>query len=229
MFGPSARQLLDGWEACRSEPMPMRAAALAALGSNVRLDAAVRWPIARRDRALFDLRILLFGEAVDAVTTCPRCGEPLELSLSMRELRPASSVPGRTRWHAIRLGRAQVRYRPPDTEDLIAAGAAATLTEMRTALLARCIQSDDPDIREQVAARLPADPTDVRFDLSCPACAHRWQVPFDIGAFVWREVDDWALRTLDEIHVIATAYGWTEDEILRLSARRRDAYVGMIR
>jgi hypothetical protein len=45
---------------------------------------------------------------------------------------------------------------------------------------------------------------------------------------VWRELDDWAQRTLREIHVIAGAYGWSEDEILQLSARRRQMYVEMI-
>lgn len=228
MFRPSARQLLDGWDAYRNESMPMRAAALAALATGVPLRTAVRWPIAKRDRALFDLRAQLFGDDLDGVTSCPSCAEPLELRLSISAIRPSGTRSRVTRWRLIRLGRTRVRWRLPDTEDLIAAGASATAAEMRASLLARCIRSDDARMREQVAARLPAEPSDVHFDLSCPACAHRWQSPFDIAAFIWREVDDWALRTLEEIHVIAASYGWSEDEILGLSARRRDAYVGMI-
>ena len=68
----------------------------------------------------------------------------------------------------------------------------------------------------------------MQLDLTCPACGHAWQAPFDIATFVWRELDDWAQRTLREIHVIAGAYGWSEDEILQLSARRRQIYVEMI-
>jgi hypothetical protein len=45
---------------------------------------------------------------------------------------------------------------------------------------------------------------------------------------VWRELDEWAERTLHEIHVIASNYGWSESEILELSARRRQTYVEMI-
>jgi len=30
---------------------------------------------------------------------------------------------------------------------------------------------------------------------------------------------------LDDIHLLASAYGWTEDEVLRLSPMRREAYV----
>ena len=37
-----------------------------------------------------------------------------------------------------------------------------------------------------------------------------------------------ALRTLREIDVLATAYGWTETEILRLSPWRRQAYLEII-
>lgn len=229
MFRPSARQLLDGWDAYRSESMPMRAAALAALATGVPLRTAVRWPIAQRDRALFDLRAQLFGDDLEGVTNCPSCAERLELRLSIGAIRPAATPSRAARWRLVRLGRARVQWRLPDTEDLIAAGEAATTAEMRASLLARCIRSDDPGLREQVAARLPAEPTDVHFDLSCPACAHRWQSPFDIAAFVWREVDDWAQRTLEEIHVIAASYGWSENEILGLSVRRREAYVGMIR
>ena len=68
----------------------------------------------------------------------------------------------------------------------------------------------------------------MQLDLTCPACGHAWQTAFDIAAFVWRELDDWAERTLHEIHVIASAYGWTESEILELGARRRQTYVEMI-
>jgi hypothetical protein len=34
-----------------------------------------------------------------------------------------------------------------------------------------------------------------------------------------------ARRFLDEVHVLARAYGWAEAEILRLSEARRSAYL----
>ena len=228
MARTSARRLLDGWEAVRGQPLPLRAAALAALAANASPDAVMHWPIARRDRALFDLRADLFGDTVDAVTACPACGEALELQVALSSLRPAARGAA-GRWRALRLGRQRIRWRLPDSADLLAVSGLATVPEVRAALLARCIDADDPAVRERAAARLPAEPTDVRFDLTCPSCAAAWQAPFDIAAFTWREVEAWAGRTLADIHVIAGAYGWTEDEILRLSPSRRHAYVGMIR
>ena len=50
---------------------------------------------------------------------------------------------------------------------------------------------------------------------------HTWQVYFDIATFVWRELDDWAQRTLREIHVIRWCIRWSEDDPSQLSARRR--------
>lgn len=228
MLRPSARQLLDGWEAFRSEVMPLRAAALAALATGQPIEAVTRWPISRRDGALFDLRAQLFGDVLDGVTACPCCAEALELQVSLAQLRPTGPTRASARWRLLRVGRERVRWRLPDTDDLLAVAGLGRAADVRAALLARCVEAEDPALRERVAARLPTEPTDVRFDLACPACAHCWQMPFDIAAFTWREVDDWARRTLAEIHIIAATYGWTEDEILRLSARRRQEYVGMI-
>mgnify|MGYP003381458898 FL=1 len=62
----------------------------------------------------------------------------------------------------------------------------------------------------------------------CPSCDHRWSALFDIVSFFWREIDDWARRTLREVHSLGRAYGWSEADILTLSAWRRRAYLEMI-
>ena len=69
-----------------------------------------------------------------------------------------------------------------------------------------------------------ADPmADIHLALNCPSCEHKWEAPFDIVAFLWREISAAARRLLREVHTLASAYGWTETEILALSpARRRD-------
>jgi hypothetical protein len=74
-----------------------------------------------------------------------------------------------------------------------------------------------------------ADPqADIQLDLSCPACQHHWQAAFDVVAFLWNEIDSWAHRILSDIHVIASAYGWSEADILALSAARRQTYLDLI-
>ncbi len=74
-----------------------------------------------------------------------------------------------------------------------------------------------------------ADPQgNVQLALDCPACGHRWLQAFDILTYLWREIDDWAQRTLREVHLLASAYGWSEQAILALSARRRHMYLEMV-
>jgi hypothetical protein len=73
-----------------------------------------------------------------------------------------------------------------------------------------------------------ADPqADVQVTVSCAACGVAWQAMFDIASFLWGEVDRWARRMLHEVHVLASAYGWTEAEILRLGPWRRRVYLGL--
>ena len=67
-----------------------------------------------------------------------------------------------------------------------------------------------------------ADPQgDVELALECPACGHAWRAGFDVASFLWAELDAWSRRTLDDVHVLASAYGWSENEILALGPRRQ--------
>ena len=117
-----------------------------------------------------------------------------------------------------------------------------TIEAGRNLLLSRCVlvvKCEDvelsidavPDdvidaISEQMAQ---ADPqADVQFDLTCPACAHDWQAAFDVMTFFWNEIDRWARRTLHDVHLLATAYGWSEADILSMSATRRQVYLDLI-
>jgi hypothetical protein len=73
-----------------------------------------------------------------------------------------------------------------------------------------------------------ADPrADVELALACPACAHEWTAAFDAAAFLWSELDAWTRRTLHDVHTLATAYGWTEAEVLALG-RRRHVYLELV-
>jgi hypothetical protein len=49
-----------------------------------------------------------------------------------------------------------------------------------------------------------------------------------IASYLWGEIDDWARRVLRDIHVLASAYGWRESDILDMNARRRETYLQML-
>lgn len=64
--------------------------------------------------------------------------------------------------------------------------------------------------------------------LSCPTCDGGWEAELDVPAFVSMELHGWARRLLHEVHLLASAYGWSEPEILRLSPARRRTYLELV-
>lgn len=58
----------------------------------------------------------------------------------------------------------------------------------------------------------------------CPACAALNRVPIDAAAWL----ADFDSRPLDDVHVIASVYHWSEEEILSLSRDRRRSYLQRI-
>ena len=74
-----------------------------------------------------------------------------------------------------------------------------------------------------------ADPmAETILSLDCPACGYAWEETIDIATFLWSEVEARAKRLLVEVHTLASAYGWSEQEILSLSEPRRSVYLQMV-
>jgi len=243
-MSPNAESLLRVWEENHGAH-PIRRA-LALLEAVAPAAAPGDWaavPIGRRDGRLLELYEILFGPQLHSVTNCPRCGEVLEASFATRELSLPilSSTVDR---FDFREGGVRIRYRLPNSEDLLQVTAATKdPDEAQIRLLRRCVSEAKRAGKRQALEQLPADVIDrlieemarqdpaadvqIRFD--CPACGHVWNVCFDIIAYFWSGLSDWAQRTLADVHLLARAYGWSEHEILGLSATRRQQYVEMVR
>lgn len=211
-----------------------------------------------RDRLLLELRERAFGSRVEGLTPCPGCGEPLELDFDLEAIRvprprrtphgPESGTAGGDREDpddptlAVERDGYRVRFRPLLHQDLAAVAEHTDEAAARRLLLRRCVVDASragrpvdaeglpgPVEAAVVAALREADPqSDIRLELDCPACHTHWAAPFDIGAFLWVELDAWSRRTLDTVHRLARAYGWPESEILALSPARRRHYLGLI-
>ena len=69
---------------------------------------------------------------------------------------------------------------------------------------------------------------DIRLELCCAACEHRWSLALDPVTFLWARVAEHARLLLREVHTLAWAYGWQEADILAMSARRRQYYLDMV-
>ena len=242
---PSAQVLLRSWEEGAGSHSIRRALAL--------LDAASPepgtgdWatvPVGARDAGLLALYEALFGGDLNTVTDCPRCGQTLESTFLAPDVgAAAASAPMVRAPLHFRLRPFALEYRLPTSQDLLAiVEAAEPSTGSTLQLLRRCVLAarrgerptaveDLPDeiIRQLGAAIAQQDPgAIIRIDLSCPACTHTWNVEFDIVSHILGELDDWAERTLAEVHILASAYGWREPEILDLSPSRRQSYIEMV-
>jgi hypothetical protein len=68
----------------------------------------------------------------------------------------------------------------------------------------------------------------VGFELVCPECDTHWTTLTNVGEVLWAELRDRAERLLLEIDALARAYGWTELQVLALSATRRAAYLQLV-
>jgi hypothetical protein len=246
---PSAADLLTAWElGLPGSPAQRGVVLLGALLPARPLDDVLAMSVGERDAHLLEARRLLFGPQLECVVTCPECASDLELGVGVDDLLSMSDdAPGGDGRsdEDLQIGRWRLRVRALELRDLLDASGAADPAAGRELLLDRCIMSAvdvsaDPG-ESQTASAIPADvegalvaelerrnPTGaLDFELTCPECATVWLAPFDVVAFLWVELDGWARRTLDEIHQLATAYGWTEPEVLALSAWRRAAYLQM--
>lgn len=240
----STAHLLEIWERGRYATAGEQALLLLeAAQPDVPLAQSGAASIGRRDAALLQLRSRTFGNRLTGFATCPQCAEPLELNFSVGEilLEEDASMLSDTE---ITLGIDEYRvvFRMPNAFDLAAIGSADDPPAAESALLQRCILAAYKDeaihavdalpdaVVEAIAARMAeADPqATIELSLTCPACGAQWNAPFDIVSFFWREIDAWAKRILQEVHILASTYGWSERDILALTPERRQVYLELI-
>ena len=239
----TAPELLDVWERGLAQSPTQRALSLlAAACSETTPEALANLSIGQRDARLLTLREWTFGSQLPSLVVCPSCGERWELTVNAADLRVAPEVePIET----LRLSVSgyELRFRLPNSFDLAAIAAApAEIEDASATLLDRCLVEARRDGEEVRGAQLPAevreaivgrmaeaDPqAEIRLAITCLACGENWQAPFDIESYFWGEISAWARRVLGEVHVLASAYGWREADILNLSAWRRQYYLNLI-
>jgi hypothetical protein len=119
--------------------------------------------------------------------------------------------------------------RRPGTGDLQWASSTAELMQ-------RCLLSDDAAAHQAcldtawqrafgAALALDNPRTDPQIGLDCPACGARWEETLDIADFLAADLRAAAQRLLDDVHVLALAYHWSERDILELPTARRRHYL----
>ena len=246
----SQASLLNLWEAGRQlHPLDRGLLAIEATGSQLSSEVA-DWTLGQRNRALVELHASEFGRRLHGYTDCHACGEQLEFEVDATTLARS----GETRcapyikFHGL-------RYRLPTSRDLAAltvecsseSGGESVAELAARRLVERCrlatetedTQREAPGIQpalsdtdldaigEQMAAADPLAEILLHFD--CPACNASFEESLDLTSFLWAQLEHKALGLLREVHTLASAYGWSEAEILALTPARRAAYLEMVR
>ena len=223
-------EILDLSEEYRRASATHRALGLLAASLGEDPEVLTGLPIGSRDRLLITLRATCFGPSMDCLGTCPDCDETVEFSLDTADLIAGTNGAGDAflDWQG-----QQIRLRPVTSQDLLALEASDP-AEMMVQLLDRCADPVPTTLTDDAAAALSRaladlDPgADLQFSLTCPACTANWQSSFDIAGYLWSEIEMAARRLLLQVHALASAYGWTEAQILALSPTRRQSYLALL-
>jgi hypothetical protein len=235
----SVPELLDVWErGVTTFPFERALSILSIAAPECSYEELCRMPVGGRDKRLFYLREWAFGQKLQVMAACPQCRQQLETVVQTSDL--CGDENDNESDVSVEIGDYHLVCRAPNSEDLKAC-VGSDLAAARQILLRRCVQassrSDNTKLRElppEIAAiaelRIAElDPkADVQIDLNCPNCNNRWSEPFDIVSFFWAEIEAWARRLLRQVHTLASAYGWSESEILGLNPTRREIYLAMV-
>jgi hypothetical protein len=239
----STTELLELWEQGYGRaPVERALLLLEAACPEMPSEALARLSIGRRDRLLMELREQTFGPQLAGLATCPGCGERLEIELDMAAVRAAGPAAPPEEL-SIQEGSYALALRLPDSLDLAAIARAPGVADARRLLLERCmlaVHAEDEGsgplpavgdvpatvIDTAIRSLAEADPlATVELELACPQCGCAWTALFDIVSFFWAELDAWAHRLLQDVHALASVYGWSEADILGMSPWRRQIYL----
>jgi hypothetical protein len=227
----NAADILQWWEQGRHLPALQRAVWYLHCDdpqcSGVQLQ---QLPIGERDRRLLALRARIFGPALHVYTACPQCGAELEYQFDSEPLYAESL--GQDDGPSLTFQLDGVRIRLLNTDDQLRLSRMPA-ERAEPFILEQCVQVPEGGaelpLEQVLAAMLREDPlAEIMLQLQCGRCRYAWPQILDIVEFFQIELDDFARTLLQQVHMLARAYGWAERDILALSAERRASYLEMV-
>jgi hypothetical protein len=248
MHGLSAHELLYIWEVgWPQHPVDRAMTILAAAFPEASREELLNLSIGQRDRYLLAVRERTFGSQLVSFAECTACQERLEFTLDAADISDTAEM-GSTgnsftidHEHELIIAGYEVRFRIPNSLDLAQVVRGQDAVAARNLMIQQCVVRSTQDgvevaaieLQERVITALEermaqCDPqADVQLNMCCPGCGSHWSVMFDIVTFFWTEICAQAKRLLREVHTLASAYGWCEDDILSMSTARRQLYLEM--
>ncbi len=231
----SSSDFLDLWErGFRLHTLDRGLLMLGAALPEASYESLADLPVGRRNGALAELGLRFVGANPEAWTRCTECAEKLELEVDFRSLAAAGEQNNCGQDEPVVVkGRS---FRLPTTRDLAHVAQESDERSAAIRLLERCAVGavdatfwSDEDLDEVGEGMALADPlAEVTYRFHCPECGAEGDAVLDLAAFLWEQIAARAKRLMFEIHLLASAYGWTEREILGLSEHRRALYLEMV-
>jgi len=200
--------------------------------------AGVRWeelPVADIDPAFLALRRQTVGDRIVAEVACPKCGGKGDLTFGVSGYlaahapstrRPAERQPDG--WYCCGDG---AFFRPPTVADVLSAAEATPDERQQAALVEqRAIKAETADARRRARRALDRTAPLIGGAVvgACPQCRAAIDAWFDPADFVLVEQAQRCNGIFEQVHLLASRYGWPETTILDLPGWRRDRYAALI-
>ncbi len=193
-----------------------------------------------REQLLAAVYMRTYGVRIESTIKCHQCAEnfdmDFELDRLLESLRPGSydalGVTGEANG-IYRLGDG-ITFRLPTGEDECAV-IGLTPEEAKAVLLERCVQSDSKSdelskysdiVQNTMEALSPL--VALELDAQCPECGHDQSVYFDLQHYLLTTIQAERKRLMQEIHALASNYGWSLSEILGLPRSQRKILAGLV-
>jgi hypothetical protein len=174
-----------------------------------------------RDRVLAAIYAHAYGDRIDGLHRCARCGEQFDFAFRLSALvQSAAAMPQTSAPRDMRL--------PTGHDELAVAALPRALA--RTALLERMRGTGSLDDAEVERALEDAAPIlALELGAICPECGAEQTVSFDVQFALLGSLAAERQNLALEIHQLARAYGWGLADILDLSRAQRRAFVALVR
>jgi len=205
------------------------------------------WSIGQRNLQLLKLRENTFGVAMPCIIQCSQCAEPLQFMVNVNDIYESARIMDditltESACHQLDVDNVNLSFRLINSLDLAQIAQMTDPTDARQLLIQRCVlqakangeEIGVKDLPERVITTLcerldTLDPlASVCLNHRCSACNTPGVVTFDIVVYLWDEMVSSAKTWLKGVHFLASTYGWSESDILSLSAPRRQYYLERI-
>jgi hypothetical protein len=192
-------------------------------------------PVGDIDAIIVELRRAALGDRLIAEGLCGACETKVDITFSLaaylehrRPRTPRGAEPAQSTWWRSR--RYAVTFRAPTAADVLET--AGDAQDPARALAEQCLRGDlsfRPRRAAERALAVLAPTLRSEVQATCPECAADVRLDVDARELCLEELRFLGSAVLEDIHLIASEYHWSESEILELPSSRRAAYAEYVR